>query len=258
MPRNKITDAQWELVEPLLPGRRNGKAGRPSAANRTHLEGILWIARTGSPWRDLPEAFGKWITVYQRFRRWSLAGVFERVFEATTGLLDLRSVQVDGTFVKVHQHGTGAPRRGGTPETARKREAIGRTRGGLNTKLMALVDHDGQLVRFSIAPGNAAEVREVEPLINGVPAAELVADKAYDSDALRHALAEHGITATIPPRVNRVLPRPFDAESYRRRHLVENYFADLKQFRGVATRYCKLAERFSSMVTLAAWFIATR
>lgn len=123
---------------------------------------------------------------------------------------------------------------------------------------MALVDHDGRPVRFSVAPGNAAEVRELEPLLDGVPTTELVADKAYDSDALRHALEAQGITPTIPYRRTRLFPRPFDGESYRRRHLVENYFADLKQFRGVATRYCKLARTFASMVTLAAWFIATR
>lgn len=124
MPRNKITDAQWELVEPLLPGRRDGRAGRPSSANRQHLEGILWIARTGSPWRDLPETFGKWITVYQRFRRWARAGVFDRIFRDTAGALDLRSVQVDGTFVKVHQHGTGAPKAAARP---RRRVSVKRS-----------------------------------------------------------------------------------------------------------------------------------
>ena len=73
------------------------------------LEGMLWVVRTGAPWRDMPPEFGKWGTVYQRFRRWSKAGVFERVFEAT-GDLDLRSVQVDGSYVRVHQHGAGAPK----------------------------------------------------------------------------------------------------------------------------------------------------
>lgn len=109
MPRTKLTDAQWELVEPLLPGKE-GDPGRTGQNNRRTLEGILWVLRTGAPWRDLPEEFGKWISVYQRFRRWSMSGVFARIFEATKGALDLRAVQVDGSFVKVHQHGTGAPR----------------------------------------------------------------------------------------------------------------------------------------------------
>lgn len=73
------------------------------------LEGMIWICRTGSPWRDLPEEFGKWNTVHKRFRRWTDAGVFDRIFD----VLDdrgLKTVMVDGTFAKVHQHGTGVKR----------------------------------------------------------------------------------------------------------------------------------------------------
>ena len=109
MARRKLTAEQWRAVEPLLPGRP-GTRSRPAHDNRRALEGILWVLRTGAPWRDLPAEFGKWITVYQRFRRWKKAGVFDRIFEATQGDLDLRSVQVDGSHVKVHQHGSGAPK----------------------------------------------------------------------------------------------------------------------------------------------------
>lgn len=109
MPRSIITEAQWEAVRDLLPGKP-GDRGRSGVDNRLALEAMLWIARTGAPWRDLPAEYGKWATVYQRFRRWSRSGVFERLFEATAGSLDMRTVQVDGTYVKVHQHGTGAPK----------------------------------------------------------------------------------------------------------------------------------------------------
>ena len=104
-----ISDAQWALVEPLLPGKP-GDVGRTGFDNRMALEGMLWRLRTGCPWRDLPPEFGKWITVYQRFRRWEMAGVFERLFAATKGRLTMTSVQVDGTYVKAHQHSTGAPK----------------------------------------------------------------------------------------------------------------------------------------------------
>ena len=109
MARTCLSDAQWALVEPLLPGKP-GDVGRTGFDNRKSLEGMLWVLRTGSPWRDLPEDFGKWGTVYQRFRRWTMAGVFDRLHEATKQRLDLRSVQVDGTFVKAHQHAAGAPK----------------------------------------------------------------------------------------------------------------------------------------------------
>lgn len=109
MARRSLSNRQWKLIAPLLPAER-GK-GRPYVqGHRNTIEGILWIARTGAPWRDLPPEFGKWGTVYQRFNRWTRAGIFGAVFASLTDLLDLNVVMVDGTFVKVHQHGTGAPK----------------------------------------------------------------------------------------------------------------------------------------------------
>lgn len=122
---------------------------------------------------------------------------------------------------------------------------------------MALVDRKGHLIRFTIHPGNAAESPLLPDLLDGVPASEVIADKAYDTDIIRAALASRGIIATIPTRRRRKA-RPLDEASYRTRHLVENLFADLKQFRALATRYCKLASRYESLVALAGWMIATR
>ena len=117
MARKLLTDQQWEQLSPALQGDPR-KGGRPPLqANRMVVEGILWIARTGAPWRDLPPEFGKWNTVYQRFRRWTKAGVFEQLFNSLAGELQLDTLMVDGTFVKVHQHGTGAPK-GDAPATS--------------------------------------------------------------------------------------------------------------------------------------------
>ncbi len=107
MIRTVLTDAQWERIAPLLPGKK-GDPGRSGDDNRRSLEGILWIVRTGAPWRDLPDAFGNWFTVWKRFRRWALKGVFEKVFKALSGEPDLEYAFVDGTIVKVHRHGSGA------------------------------------------------------------------------------------------------------------------------------------------------------
>ena len=107
MIRTVLTDAQWERIAPLLPGKK-GDPGRSGDDNRRSLEGILWIVRTGAPWRDLPDAFGNWFTVWKRFRRWALKGVFEKVFKALSGEPDMEYALVDGTIVKVHRHGAGA------------------------------------------------------------------------------------------------------------------------------------------------------
>ena len=123
---------------------------------------------------------------------------------------------------------------------------------------MALVDHTGKLVRFTLRPGNAAESSELTTLLDGVQANELIADKAFDTNHIRNLLANIDIIATIPPKINRRDTFDFNVTSYRARHLVENLFADLKQFRGIATRYCKLATSFQAFINLASWVIETR
>ena len=110
MARTMLSHRPWERIQPLWPSAR-GHNGRPYAqSHRTTLEGILWVARTGAPWRDVPATFGSWNTVYRRFNRWVKEGVVETVFAALQAELNLDVVMVDGTFVKVHQHGTGAPK----------------------------------------------------------------------------------------------------------------------------------------------------
>ena len=102
-----ITDAQWALMEPHCFGKKRDP-GRTGADSRLFMEGVLWIARTGSPWRDLPAEFGNWNTVFKRFRHWVKADVFKRIFDAVSGDPDIECVMIDGTICKVHRHGQGA------------------------------------------------------------------------------------------------------------------------------------------------------
>ena len=107
MQRAVLSDEQWARIAPLLPGKE-GDPGRSAEDNRLFLEAVLWIVRAGAPWRDLPEQFGKWSSVWKRFRRWALKGVFERIFQAFAQDPDFEYGLIDGTIVKVHRHGTGA------------------------------------------------------------------------------------------------------------------------------------------------------
>ena len=107
MERFALSDAQWARMEPHCLGKR-GDPGRSGGDNRLFVEAVLWIARTGSPWRDLPPLFGKWNSVFRRFRDWVRADVFERLFDAVSGEPGLEYAMVDGTIVKVHRHGQGA------------------------------------------------------------------------------------------------------------------------------------------------------
>ena len=118
MNRHELTDAQWARLEPLLPPTRP-KRGRPNRDHRRVVNGMLWRLTTGAPWRDLPPAYGSWRTVYSRFRRWQVAGVFDRVLAElqragdAAGALDWTLHFVDASVVRAHQHAAGA--KGGKP-----------------------------------------------------------------------------------------------------------------------------------------------
>jgi transposase len=118
MLRKMLTDARWKSIEHLLPGKA-GDPGRTATDNRLFVEAVLWVARTGSPWRDLPDELGNWHTTYVRFSRWRDAGIWERVAHAFAGDADLEHVFIDSTIVRAHQHAAGA----------QKKQAIKRSAG---------------------------------------------------------------------------------------------------------------------------------
>lgn len=107
MDRYILTDAQWAKIEPHCLGKATDP-GRTGTNNRLFIEAVLWIARTGSPWRDLPTEFGKWNTIFKRYRDWVKAGIFKKIFAAVNEGCDMEYAMIDGTIVKVHRHGQGA------------------------------------------------------------------------------------------------------------------------------------------------------
>jgi transposase len=109
MRRFELSDEQWLRIEGMLPGKK-GDPGQAAASNRLFVDAVLWIARTGAPWRDLPERFGSWNNTFVRFNRWSKKGVWRRVFEALQDL-DLEWLMVDATIVRAHVHAAGASKK---------------------------------------------------------------------------------------------------------------------------------------------------
>ena len=108
--RKMLRNDQWERIEPLLPGKASDR-GVTAKDNRLFVEAVLWIARTGSPWRDLPPQLGNWHNVYTRFSRWGKTGVWQRVVEAVSTDADLQALMVDSTIVRAHQHAAGAQKK---------------------------------------------------------------------------------------------------------------------------------------------------
>jgi transposase len=125
----------------------------------------------------------------------------------------------------------------------------------LTTKIHSLVEGLGQLTRWTLTAGQAHDLTQAHGLIQGVVTDAVVADKAFDADALIAAIQLSGAKAVIPPKSNRLIPRTFDRYQYKHRNLVERFFCRLKQFRRFATRYDKLASRFSAFIALVASFI---
>lgn len=113
MEREILRDDQWERIKDLLPGKP-GDPGCTARDNRKFVEAVFWIARTGSPWRDMPESLGHWHRVYVRFSRWAKQGVWQRIFEAVSDDPDLEQIMVDSTIIKAHQHSAGAKKKRGS------------------------------------------------------------------------------------------------------------------------------------------------
>lgn len=135
MDRSVVNDKFWSKLAPLLPGKK-GDPGRSGFDNRMFVEAVLYSARTGLPWRDLPEEFGQWNSVYRRFCRWSDKGIWELLFVELAKKGDFKEVSIDSTAVRVHQHGAGAEKKNGD-------QALGRSRRGLTTKLHTLTEGQG-------------------------------------------------------------------------------------------------------------------
>jgi len=149
-------------------------------------------------------------------------------------------------MVRAHQHSTGA-KKGGS-----QKQAIGRSRGGLTTKIHTTVDAPGNPTGFHLRPGQAHDLDGADALLKAAPAGAVLADKAYDAQArVSDPLLKAGKTIVIPPRSARNVQREYGRHLYKARHLIENFFARLKQYRCIATRYDKTARNFLGTIHLA-------
>ncbi|WP_143871349.1 IS5 family transposase [Catenovulum sediminis] len=243
MPRTMLTDKAWLKLKLLMEetGRVYNKF-----EHRNTLEGILYRMRTGIPWRDLPSDFGDWSTVYRRFNLWSKKGILDNIFKVLAYITDSEWLFIDGTIVRAHQHSSGAQ--------SQSDESIGKSRGGLSTKIHLAVDSYGYPVHFELTGGQRNDFIMAEALIRNSPKSDyVVADKGYDSQSIRDFVTEQANSKAVIPRRkdNTKKNKDMDWCLYKYRHLVENAFARIKHFRAISTRYDKLERNYASMVSLA-------
>lgn len=269
--------------------------GIPSGSTAGWWRAIAYRYRTGVPWRDLlREQFGPWQTVWKRHRRYAADGTWDRVLTQVlaeadaAGMIDW-AVSVDATIARAHQHATNTTRPDqdtGAGANHRKLpldeveppgHGIGRSRGGLTTKIHHAVDGRGRPLAAIVTGGQrndgavlAQVLAEIQIPRLGAGAARprpeaVIADRAYATGVIRNELRRRRITAVIPEKRDQIAararrgsrggrPPAFDAQAYRGRNVVERYFALAKQWRGLATRYDKLAITYRAVVTLCAIF----
>ncbi|QJW88200.1 IS5 family transposase [Spirosoma taeanense] len=247
MRRYEITDQQWQQIAHLLPGKV-GHVGRSAVDNRLFINAVIWIARSGAPWRDLPERFGPWNSVYQRFRRWAKAGVWKTVFDELQEP-DLDWLMIDSTTVRAHQHAAGPKK--SDPAS----ECLGQSVGGWTTKIHAVVDALGNPMRLILSVGQRADITQAKGLLTGYETDAVLADRGYDANELIDWLTESHTQVVIPSKKNRLADRQIDENLYKERNQVERYFNKLKQYRRVATRYEKTAVSFAGFIYLSSALI---
>jgi len=239
--RYELTDYEWKAIKPFLP---NKPRGVPRVNDRRVLNGIFWVLRSGAPWRDLPETFGPYTTCYNRFVRWGRAGIWDQIMDALATMHDAAVQMIDTSIVRVHQHGACIAGNG--------QQHMGRSRGGLTTKIHAVVDTNGLPVRIGLTPGETHDNQLCSVLLSELhPQTMLLADRGYDADWIRALASDQGAWANIPPKRNRNEAICFSPYLYRARNLVERFFNKIKQCRRIATRYDRLAVNYLAFIKLA-------
>jgi transposase len=248
-------------MEPHCRGRRSDP-GRGGLDNPRFVEAVLWIARTGSPWRDPPPLFGPWNTVFKRYRDWVRADVFKRLFDAASDQPDMEAghggrtwrpdmeyAMVDATILK------SLPRRRPRSIATERRErgeaarqAIGRSRGGMTTRTPALTDAPGNPVRFVPRPGQRFDTAGVAPLIDGLEFGALITDKALDGNDIIADRNRRGGKIVLSQHPRRAIPLRIDTEMCKGRHLIENFFCRLKEFKRIAPRADKTDQSLGAML----------
>ena len=243
---DEISDRTWALLAPPLAGKA-GDVGRTAGDNRLFLNAVLWLARHGAAWRTLPARFGKADTQRKRCRRWAQTGVWKRAC-GNAYLRPCRSRTGTGCC-SIRPSCGPTPRRRAAKKSRVGDEALGRSRGGLTTKIHALVDALGNPLRLLLGPGQQADCQRAAERLAAVPTTDnVLVDKGYDTDAVVASVVALGAQVVIPSKKNRCVERQIDRNLYRARNKVERFFRRRKQFRRLATRYDKTASSFLGML----------
>lgn len=239
-----LSQTQMRQIEPYFPLSH----GVPRVDDQRVISGIIFVIRNGLRWRDAPAAYGPHKTIYNRFVRWSRMGGVQQDLCSPCGTGRRAGSADDRCHASQGTSDGGKPAKKGT-----LRRCIGRTRGGLNSKLHAVCDGRGRPLIMLLTEGQMSDFKGAALMLDALPKTKvLLADQGYDADWFRNALADRGIAACIPSKKSRKVPIPHDRKLYRQRHRIENMFGKLKDWRRIHTRYDRCAHTFFSAICIAA------
>ena len=185
---------------------------------------LIWITKEGATWRSLPAVYGYWNAIYRRFGRWCDAGVFEKLHQHFHEAGAFSALLIDSTDRAGTYFCSRCPEKNGGQQS----EALGRSRGGFTTKLNAAVNDAFLPLRFTLTAGACHDVTQAPALITGYTCQYIIADAAYDADALRETIVAQGAVAVIRPRNNRVEDRPYDKEVYKTSQRYRAFFPSVE------------------------------
>jgi transposase len=254
MSRHEITKHQWKIMKPLLPKRKT-HIGRPPVPLRKVLNGIIYVLKTGCAWMDMPKKYGSYTTCWRRLKEWQRVGIWERIWRKLLQTLNEKHqlnwnrVYLDGTFVPA--------KRGGTE--------IGKTKSGKGSKLMMVAEQNGIPIGILLSSAQPHEIRLAQrtlasirvPSKRGRPHSrfnELVADRAYHSQAFRSFLRKKGIKPTIPGRKSdkKRKGRPLAVgDGYKQRWKIERCFAWMDNNRRLIVRYERYIQHYKAFCLIS-------
>ena len=249
MKKEYISEMAWSKIFHFLKSKKNIYI-KTEAKIKCFIKAIFWMARTGAQWRELPEEYGKWNSVFRRFNEWAKKEIWESLLIFCTEDPDLEYVMIDATIVRAHACSAGYKNQNS--------EGLGRSKGGFTSKIHAVVDALGNPLKFSLTAGQRHDITQADALLDGISGAYVIGDKGYDSNHLRLKLFEQQCIPVIPSKSNSKNPYQYDKHIYKERHAVECFFSKMKFFRRVFSRFDKSAHNFLSFLSFVGAFIWLR
>ena len=244
----EISEEQYARIKDSLPVQR----GNVSLTNLQVLNAILYVAEQGCKWRGLPKRFGRWHTIYTRMNRWAKSGVLDRVFEQLQ-MEQIVRIKIEAVCARLHFGESASGRHRGFKKNGP--QAIGKSRGGWNTKIHMVAADARTAIVFALSPGGdhdaphgRALLEELGSMPEGLP---LLMDRAYEGNQTRQLVLDLGMIPVVPPKSNRVDPWEYDRALYKKRNEIERLFRRLKGFRRIFSRFEKLDVVFLAFLSFA-------